>query len=79
MALRNTQLEFGAAAKWLHWLAAPGILALSILGLLQSDMDSGPQLVAVQVLAALYHQFMLKNNVLERMAVGVAAENRDNG
>lgn len=50
MALGNTQLEYGAVAKWLHWLVALGILALIILGLLQSDMDSGPQRSAIREL-----------------------------
>lgn len=50
MALRNTQLEYGAAAKWLHWLVALGILALMVLGLLQSDMDSGPQRTEIREL-----------------------------
>ena len=50
MALRNTQLEYGAAAKWLHWLVALGIVALMILGLLQSDMDSGPQRAGIREL-----------------------------
>jgi cytochrome b561 len=50
MALRNTQTEFGSLAKWLHWLVALGILALMILGLLQSDMDGGPQRSAIREL-----------------------------
>ena len=48
MALRNSRFEYGAAAKWLHWLVALGIVALIILGLLQSDMDSGPQRAAIR-------------------------------
>jgi cytochrome b561 len=48
MALANTQFEYGAVARWLHWLVAIGILALIILGLLQSDMDSGPQRAAIR-------------------------------
>ncbi|HSN52974.1 MAG TPA: cytochrome b [Woeseiaceae bacterium] len=50
MALANTRFEYGAVAKWLHWLVALGILALVILGLLQSDMDSGPQRSAIREL-----------------------------
>ena len=36
-------------------------------------------LVAVHVLAALYHHFILKNDVLKRMTVGVAAKERLDG
>lgn len=50
MALANTQFEYGAVAKWLHWLVALGILTLVILGLLQADMDSGPQRAAIREL-----------------------------
>ena len=50
MALRNTRLEYGLVAKWLHWIVALGILALVFLGLLQSDMDSGPQRTAIREL-----------------------------
>ena len=50
MALGNTRLEYGAVAKWLHWLVALGIVALVTLGLLQSDMDSGPQRTAIREL-----------------------------
>jgi cytochrome b561 len=50
MSLRNTQLEFGSIAKWLHWLVALGILALIVLGLLQSDMDSSPERTAIREL-----------------------------
>jgi cytochrome b561 len=50
MPLRNTQLEYGTAAKWLHWLVALGIFALVFLGLLQSDMDSGPERTAIREL-----------------------------
>lgn len=50
MALRNTQVEYGAVAKWLHWLVALGIVALVVLGLLQSDMDSGPQRTTIREL-----------------------------
>ena len=50
MPLRNTQLEYGTAAKWLHWLVAFGIFALMFLGLLQSDMDSGPERTAIREL-----------------------------
>ncbi len=42
MGLRNTQTEYGALAKTLHWLVAVGIVALIVLGLQQSDMESGP-------------------------------------
>lgn len=50
MALGNTRFEYGAVAKWLHWLVALGMVALIILGLLQSDMDSGPQRTAIREL-----------------------------
>jgi cytochrome b561 len=50
MPLRNTKFEYGTAAKWLHWLVALGILALIILGLLQSDMDRGPERTAIREL-----------------------------
>ena len=50
MALRNTQIEYGSVAKWLHWLVALGILALIVLGLLQSDMESGPQRAGIREL-----------------------------
>lgn len=50
MALRNTQFEYGSVAKWLHWLVALGILALIALGLLQSDMESGPQRAGIREL-----------------------------
>lgn len=50
MALRNTQFEYGSVAKWLHWLVALGIFALIVLGLLQSDMDSGPQRAGIREL-----------------------------
>ena len=41
MALRNTNQEFGALAKALHWLVAIGIFALIFLGLEQADMERG--------------------------------------
>jgi cytochrome b561 len=50
MPLRNTQYEYGRAAKWLHWLVALGIVALMFLGLLQSDMDSGPERTEIREL-----------------------------
>ena len=50
MALRNTRVEYGSAAKWLHWLVALAIFVLIFLGLLQSDMDGGPQRTAIREL-----------------------------
>jgi cytochrome b561 len=50
MSLRNTHFEYGTAAKWLHWLVALGIFALVFLGLLQSDMESGPERAAIREL-----------------------------
>lgn len=50
MTLGNTQFEYGTVAKWLHWLVALGIVALIVLGLQQSDMDSGPQRTAIREL-----------------------------
>ena len=43
MGLRNTEIEYGALARTLHWLVAFGIVALILLGLQQSDMESGPE------------------------------------
>ncbi len=43
MALRNTDTEYGALAKTLHWLVAIGIVALIVLGLQQADLESGPE------------------------------------
>lgn len=48
MQLRNTQNEFGSIAKLLHWLVAIGIGLLIWYGLLQSDMESGPERQAVR-------------------------------
>jgi len=42
MALRNTESEYGTAAKWLHWLVAVGIVVLLWLGLEQAGMERGP-------------------------------------
>lgn len=50
MPLRNTQIEYGSLAKWLHWLAAIGIFALIYLGLEQSDMERGSDKDAIRAL-----------------------------
>jgi len=41
VALRNTNEEFGALAKALHWLVAIGMCALIYLGLEQAGMERG--------------------------------------
>ena len=41
MGIRNTELEYGALAKSLHWLVAIGIGALLYLGIEQSGMERG--------------------------------------
>ena len=43
MGLHNTNSEYGALAKWLHWLVAIGIFALIALGLQQAGMERGPE------------------------------------
>lgn len=43
MEMRNTEMEYGAIAKALHWLVAIGIFALLYLGLQQSGMEKGPE------------------------------------
>jgi len=48
MALRNTALEFGSLAKWLHWLVAIGICLLIWLGLEQAGMEVGAEKSAVR-------------------------------
>ena len=48
MALRNSRLEFGSLAKWLHWLVAIGIVVLLYLGLEQSGMERGPDKQALR-------------------------------
>ena len=50
MVLRNTSNEWGALAKWLHWLAAIGIFYLIYLGLEQADMERGDAKSAVRAL-----------------------------
>ncbi len=50
MGLRNTELEYGSVAKWLHWLVAIGVFALMWLGLQQADMESGPERREIMVL-----------------------------
>lgn len=50
MTMANSSTEYGALAKWLHWLVAIGIFALIYLGLEQSDMERGPDRDAVRAL-----------------------------
>ena len=48
MALRNTSRSWGTLAKLLHWLVAVGVFALVYYGLLQADMERGPEKLAVR-------------------------------
>ena len=48
MALRNTSERWGTLAKLLHWLVAIGLFTLIYYGLLQSDMERGPERLAVR-------------------------------
>ncbi len=48
MALRNTSMEYGWLAKWLHWLIAIGIFYLIYLGLQQAEMERGDARTAVR-------------------------------
>ncbi len=41
MGLKNTESEYGAIAKALHWLVTIGIFALLYLGIEQSEMERG--------------------------------------
>lgn len=43
MGLRNSDKDYGIAAKTLHWAVAVGIWTLIYLGLQQSGLDSGPE------------------------------------
>ena len=49
MVLRNSDTEFGSLAKWLHWLVAIGIFVLIWLGLMQADMERGPERLEIRV------------------------------
>jgi cytochrome b561 len=48
VALRNTSERWGTPAKLLHWLVAIGLCALIYYGLLQADMERGPEKLAVR-------------------------------
>jgi cytochrome b561 len=48
MALRNTNVDYGALARALHWIAAIGIFWLIYLGLEQAGMERGPEKMAVR-------------------------------
>jgi cytochrome b561 len=48
MALKNTSEAWGTPAKLLHWLIAAGVFALIYYGLLQADMERGPDKLAVR-------------------------------
>ena len=52
MGLRNTTTEWGMLSKALHWLIAIAIFVLIYYGLLQSDMDRGPERDEVRFLHA---------------------------
>ncbi len=52
MGLRNTELEYGALAKWLHWLVAIGLFTLLWLGLQQADMERSPERSEIRELHA---------------------------
>ena len=52
MGLRNTTTEWGTLSKALHWLIAIAIFVLIYYGLLQSDMDRGPERDEVRFLHA---------------------------
>ena len=82
MALRNTNTDFGALAKWLHWLVAVGIFWLIYLGLEQAGMERSPEktaaratraswaMLVIHIQASMYNHFVIKNDVLRRMTVG---------
>jgi cytochrome b561 len=48
MVLKNTSETWGTPAKLLHWLVAIGLFTLIYYGLLQSDMERGPERSAVR-------------------------------
>lgn len=52
MGLRNTTVEWGTLSKALHWLIAIGLFALIYFGLLQADMESGPERSEIRFLHA---------------------------
>lgn len=52
MGLRNTELEYGSVAKWLHWLVAIGVFVLIWLGLQQADMQRSPERDEIRALHA---------------------------
>ena len=52
MGIRNSNVEFGSVAKWLHWLVAVGILCLIYLGVEQAGMERGPDKSAIRALHA---------------------------
>lgn len=50
--MNDTTVEYGSAAKWLHWLVAIGIFALIWLGLQQAGMEKGPEKTELRALHA---------------------------
>jgi cytochrome b561 len=50
MGLRNTALEYGSLAKWLHWLIAAGLIVIFYLGLTQAGMERGPEKSEMRVI-----------------------------
>jgi cytochrome b561 len=48
VALRNTSESWGTLAKLLHWLVAIGVFALIYYGLVQANMERGPEKLAVR-------------------------------
>jgi len=50
VALKNTATDYGSLAKWLHWLIAAGMLVVLGLGLLQAEMERGPQKSELRVI-----------------------------
>lgn len=52
MGLRNTETEFGALAKSLHWLVAVGIFMLIFLGLEQAGLERGPEKTEIRFIHA---------------------------
>jgi len=50
--MNDTTVEYGSAAKWLHWLAAIVIFMMIWLGLQQAGMEKGPEKSELRALHA---------------------------
>jgi len=50
--VNNTTIEYGSAAKWLHWLVAIVIFLMIWLGLQQAGMEKGPEKSELRALHA---------------------------